>query len=180
MTRVAIQGISGSYSEEAVRKLFGDEATVVECHDFAATFAAVRGGDADSAVVPIENKIVGRIGGASDLLRIGKYRVLDKLPLPVRHVLAGAPGSKFEDLVLVRSHVEALRQCQRFLASTPHLTPIVGADTASSIRRIVSENDPTHAAIGSRRAAEFYSAEVLRENIADDSDNWTIFYLIGN
>jgi len=180
VTRVAIQGISGSYSEEAVRRLFGEEVTVVECLDFNATFEAVRYGDADNAVVPIENKIVGPIGGASDLLRIGKYRVLDKLPLQVRHVLAGAPGAKVENLLSVRSHVEALRQCQRFLASMPHMIPIVGADTASSVRRIVSENDPTHAAIGSRRAAEFYGAEILRENIADDSDNWTIFYLIGN
>ena len=180
MTRVAIQGISGSYSEEAVRKLFGDEATVIECLDFASTFEAVRGGDADHAVVPIENKIVGPIGGASDLLRFGKYKVIEKLPLAVRHVLAGAPGSKFDDLVSVRSHVEALRQCQRFLTSMPHLTQIVGADTASSIRRVVRENDLAHGAIGSRRAAEFYGAEILRENIADDSDNWTIFYLIGN
>ena len=61
MTRVAIQGIRGSYSEEAVREIFGSTAVIVECIDFGQTFAAVRDGAADTAVVPLKNKIVGDI-----------------------------------------------------------------------------------------------------------------------
>ena len=180
MTRVAIQGVIGSYSEEAVRAMFGDDATIMECHDFDATFEAVDSGAVDNAVIPVENKIVGPISGAVDLLERRKYNVLEKMPLKVRHVLAGVRGSKFENLDSVRSHVEALKQCRTFLAAHPNLTQVVGADTASSIRRIVEEQDLTKAAIGSRRAAELYGAEILRENIADDIDNWTVFYLIGN
>jgi prephenate dehydratase len=180
MTRVAIQGVIGSYSEEAVRAIFGDEATIVECHDFDATFAAIDNGMVDNAVIPVENKIVGPISGAVDLLESKNYNVLERMPLKVRHVLAGTRDAKFEDLVSVRSHVEALKQCRTFLAANPNLTQVVGADTASSIRRIVEEGDSTHAAIGSRRAADLHGAEIIRENIADDIDNWTIFYLIGN
>jgi prephenate dehydratase len=180
MTRVAIQGAIGSYSEEAVREIFGDDATILECLDFAAAFAAVDSRIVENAVIPIENKIVGPITGAVDLLKSKKYTVLEKMPLKVRHVLAGTRGSSFEDLISVRSHVEALKQCRKFLAANSNLTQIVGADTASSIRRIVEEEDPTHAAIGSRRAADLYGAKIIRETIADDIDNWTVFYLIGS
>ena len=178
--RVAIQGISGSYSEEAARRLLGDDVRVLECADFDETFAAVRTGNAENAVVPVENKIVGEIRRPLDLLQAGGYRILDKLPLKVQHVLAGTPDAEIDRLVSVRSHVEALRQCRRFLTGHSNLKQIIGADTASSIRRIVDQGNPVNAAIGSRRAAELYGAKVLAEDIADDTDNWTTFYLIAN
>lgn len=180
MLRVAIQGVCGSYSEEAVRAIFGDHASVIECADFETTFEAVRIGDADQAVVPVENKIVGEIAAAVGILKSGGFRVLERVPLRVQHVLAGTPDSDFEQLRSVRSHIEALRQCRNFLSSNPQLTPVVGGDTASSIRRIIREADPQNAAIGSRRAADLYGARILREKVADDIDNWTTFYLIGN
>ncbi len=180
MTRVAIQGIAGSYSEEAVRRLFGSDAAIMECRRFEDAFAAVTLREADNAVVPVENKIVGEIRQTIDLLSAGTFRVLEKLPLKVQHVLAGTPEAEEQKLVSVRSHIEALKQCRSFLTLNSHLTQIVGADTASSARRIVAEADPTHAAICSRRAAELYGAKIIREDIADDMDNWTTFYLIGN
>jgi prephenate dehydratase len=180
MTRVSIQGVSGSYSEEAVRVLFGENAEIVECRDFAEAFAAVTLGAADRAVVPVENKIVGEIVGPAQLLKDGAFRILESLSLRVQHVLAGTPDASVDQLESVRSHVEALRQCRKFLSSHPNLTPIIGTDTASSVRRIVDEAEPSRAAICSRRAAEIYGAKILRENIADDIDNWTTFYLIGN
>ena len=180
MRRVAIQGVAGSYSEEAVRQLFGGDASILECLDFEETFDAVRVGDADNAVVPVINKIIGEIRRPVELLGAGSFKILDKLPLRVQHVLAGTPDGNFEELVSVRSHVEALKQCGRFLASHPQLTQVIGADTASSIKRIVEGSNPTHAAIGSRRAAELYGAKILCEDIADDIDNWTTFYVIGN
>jgi prephenate dehydratase len=67
-----------------------------------------------------------------------------------------------------------------FLSKHQKLQQIIGADTASSIRRIVEENNAENAAIGSRRAAEIYGAKILKENIADDLENWTTFYLLGN
>ena len=180
MTRVAIQGVSGSYSEEAVLELFGVGASLVECRDFEETFATLRAGVADNAVVPVENKIVGEIRQPLDLLTAGAFRVHEKLSLRVQHVLAGTPDATFADLVSVRTHIEALKQCKRFLTTHAHLRQIVGADTASSVRRVVEEGDPQRAAIGSRRAVELYGAKILAEDIADDIDNWTTFYLIGN
>ena len=180
MKRIAIQGTRGSYSEEAVREIFGLDASLLECCDFNATFAAVESGEADNAVVPVENKIVGTIKSTCDLLKASELRVLEQLRLRVRHVLAAPPGAAFDDLASVRSHIEALKQCRNFLCTNPQLTQIIGTDTASSIKAIIEKQDLNCAAIGSRRAAELYKAEIIRENIADDSDNWTMFYLIGN
>src|SRR5688500_7204661 len=168
MTRVAIQGVNGSYSEEAARAMFGDAASIVECRTFEDTFSAVRLGDADSALVPVENKIVGEIRQSLDLLTLGRFQVLETLALKVQHVLVGTPEATVEDLVSVRSHVEALKQCRKFLAAHPNLTQIVGADTASSVRRIVEEGNAANAAIGSRRAAALYGAKILRENRSEE------------
>ncbi|PYT01004.1 MAG: hypothetical protein DMF63_04905 [Acidobacteria bacterium] len=180
MIRVAIQGVRGSYSEEAATNIFGEDTSIVECSNFEATFAAVREGNADHAVIPIENKIVGRIAATSKLLRTNRNRVIEKLPIRVRHVLAGVPYASFEDVVSVRSHIEALKQCRRFFTKHPNIRQVVGADTASSIRNVVRDGDESNAAICSRRAAELYGADIILETIADDVDNWTVFYVIGN
>jgi prephenate dehydratase len=180
MTLTAIQGVRGSYSEEATIRLLGRDADILECRDFEETFAAVSAKKADFAVVPVRNKIVGEIEAAVSLLWSNGMRVLDELPLRVKHVLAARSGARFEDLKTVRSHIEALKQCRRFLSANPQLMQVVGADTASSVRRIVEEGKAVNAAIGSRRAAEMYGATIIMEDIADDLDNWTTFYLLGN
>ena len=179
MNSVAIQGIKGSYSEEAAREICG-AARILECVKFEDAFDSIAKGAANFAVIPFVNKIVGDIETPHLLLKQTKLRILDKLDLKVRHVLVGTQNAEFGKLKTIRSHVEALKQCRRFFSQNQHLQQIIGADTASSIRRIV-ENDNSHdAAIGSCRAAEIYGAKILRENIADDADNWTTFYLIGN
>jgi prephenate dehydratase len=179
MSVVAIQGIKGSYSEEAALNLLGDDMSIIECNDFADTFAAFESHAAEYLVVPVENKIVGAIQTPADILREKKLKILERLELKVRHVLVGADNSEFELLTNVRSHIEALKQCKRFLSAHPNLIQIVGADTAGSVRRIAEERDPQKSAIGSRRAAGLYGAKILHEDIADDIDNWTTFCLVG-
>lgn len=179
MSIVAIQGIKGSYSEEAALRLLGSEAELFECLDFDAAFAAVESGKAKFAVVPVRNKVVGEIEPVAALLRKNTFRVLDEIDLEVEHVLAGTADATFEEVETVRSHVEALKQCSRFIAENAGIRRVVGADTASSIRRIVAENIGANAAIGSKRAAEMYRAKILREDIANDPKNWTTFNLIG-
>ena len=147
--------------------------------DFADTFESFANDTADYLVVPVENKIVGIIESPSQMLRTSEYRILERLDLKVRHVLAGTLDAEFESLLSIRSHVEALKQCKHFFAQNPQLQQIIGADTAGSIWRIVSEGISTNAAIGSRRASEMYGGKVLRKEIADDIDNWTTFCLIG-
>jgi len=179
MSVVAIQGVKGSYSEEAARRLTGSDVEIVECLDFVAAFGAIATGRADFAAIPVENKIVGEIEDSMRLLRTSKYRIFETLPLKVLHVLAGTPDAELNSIRTVRSHVEALKQCKKFLAANAQMSQVIGADTASSIQRIIEENDAENAAIGSRRAVEIYRARIIAENIADDRDNWTTFCLVG-
>jgi len=178
MSIIAIQGIRGSYSEEAALDLAGG-ASILECEDFEATFEAVRNGQAEYAVVPVENKIVGEIAGSVSILCSGGFREHKRIQLTVRHVLAGTSDASLDTIRYIKSHIEALKQCRRYLANRPEWTQIIGADTASSVRQVLEGGDSGAAAIGSRRAAEMYGATVIAENIADDSDNWTTFCLVG-
>lgn len=179
MTVLAIQGIRGSYSEEAALRLAGDEVTILECLDFAETFKAVTDYLVDYAVVPVENRIVGEIDSSMSIFRNSGLRIYDRMSLSVKHVLAGTPGADFDSIRSVRSHIEALKQCRKFLGLYPAWIQVIGADTASSIRRIVEEVSIECAAICSHRAVELYGARVIAEDIADNRDNWTTFCLIG-
>ncbi|MCY7347877.1 MAG: hypothetical protein LH614_16895 [Pyrinomonadaceae bacterium] len=178
MSVVAIQGVRGSYSEEATFRLLGASIEILECEKFADAFQSLLENRAEYAVIPFVNKIVGAIETPHELLKNSDLKILDKLPLEVRHVLVGTNDAEFENLQSVRSHVEALKQCRVFLTQNRQLNQISGADTASSIRRIVAEDDARNAAIGSQRAAEIYGAKILKENIADEAENWTTFYLL--
>lgn len=178
MSLIAIQGIRGSYSEEAVGQMFGDSVEILECADFAETFDAVLNDRADRAVVPLRNKIIGEVESAVREFQKTNLKILDQLLLPVRHVLVGTPDADYENIEIVRSHVEAIKQCQKFLA-TGGWQIEEGRDTASSVRRVVQEGDAKKAAIGSRRAVEIYGGKILHEDIADDTENITYFYLVG-
>jgi prephenate dehydratase len=178
MTKVAIQGIRGSYSEEAVTRLFGTDVETLECGTFADVFTALSDGRAAHAVVPVRNSIVGEIEPVRSLLREGLVTVKNKLALKVGHVLAGTNDAVLEELTSVRSHTEALKQCSRFLDSRPDIRRLLGTDTASSIKQVIGDNDRRNAAIGSRRAADIYGAKIIRENVADRLNNTTTFYLI--
>lgn len=178
MKKVAIQGIEGSYSEEAAHKIVGAGAEILSCRNFEQTFDTLLAGRAFYAVVPLKNKILGFIEKPLELLNKSNVRVVDEMPLEIRHVLVGTPDADFENVERVESHAEALKQCKNFLSANPQIRQITGDDTASSVKKIVAEKDPARAAIGSRRAAEIYGGKILRENIADDTENVTWFYLL--
>jgi prephenate dehydratase len=178
MTRVAIQGIRGSYSEEAATRMFGDSLELVECTDFAAAFSEADAEDT-AVLVPVRNSIVGEIAATNLLIRSTGLRRIDEIELRIQHVLAARIGTDIEKIRRVRSHPEALRQCSRFLGARPYISTEPGPDTATSIRDIAVGESNDRAAIGSRRAAEIYSARVLCEDVADAPDNRTTFYLLG-
>ena len=178
MTRVAIQGICGSYSEEAARRLLGASVHFIECRDFAHAFRSAETAGT-LAVIPVKNSIAGTIAVTDGMLKASGLRVRDEVVLRIDHVLAGVPGSRLAEIDVVRSHTEALKQCGKFLDANPQMRAEAGADTASSIRETVTAGIRSVAAIGSRRAVELYGAIVLREGVADSADNRTTFYLVG-
>ncbi len=179
MKTIAIQGIAGSYSEEAARQ-FHTSAELIECRDFASVFSMLENGTAEMAVVPVANRIIGEIQPVTAFMSRSNARIFGRRRLPIEHVLAGPHGAAIEKVNTVSSHPAALKQCRRFISRILCCMEVAGTDTASCIREVAAGRNTKAAAIGSRRAAEIYGAAVLAENIADMKGNWTEFILIGN
>jgi len=178
MTKVAFQGVAGAYSEEAIRQYFGPEVQTVSCKRLVDIFTAVESGDTDYAMLPIENAVAGSVTESYELLIEHDLRVRAEVILRVRHMLLGVPGAKLSDLKRVRSHPQALAQCEHYL-SRHGLEPVPAFDTAGSARELAENPDPETGAIASALAAELYGLEILDRNIEDLSFNYTRFFVLG-
>ena len=177
MTRVAFQGIAGAYSEEAIRQFFGPEVESVPCRTLDDVFPIVENGDADYGMVPVENAVAGSVVRSYELLMERDLRICAETILQVRHMLLVLPGAALEDLKCVRSHPQALAQCQRYL-SRHGLEPEPAFDTAGSARDLAANPEPGVAAIASALAAELYGLEILGSGIEDFPFNYTRFFVL--
>ncbi len=178
MKIVAFQGEHGAYSEQAVRQHFGEEVVTLPCHAFEGIFAAIESGEADYGVLPVENSSAGSINRAFDLLLDHDLRVWGEILLRVRHNLLAPPGTTLNEVHSVRSHPQALAQCERWL-SQRNLKAVTWYDTAGSAKELAASPEPGVAAIASSLAAETYGLEVLAAGIEDLSWNYTRFFVIG-
>jgi len=177
MPTISFQGVAGAYSEEAVRQQFAD-AEVVPCPTFEGIFAAVEQGEADYGMLPIENSLAGSVLQAYELLMEHDLRVRAEVILRVRHNLMAAPGTQIDDLERVKSHPQALAQCERYLArrgleAVPHF------DTAGSARDLAANPEPACGVIASALAAELYGLEILESGVEDLRFNYTRFFVLG-
>lgn len=178
MPRVAFQGEHGAYSEEAVRQHFGPDVEPVPQPSFSDIFAAVQGGRADRGMLPIENAVAGSVIAAYDLLLESDLKIEAEVFLHVRHCLLAPPGTRMEQIRVVRSHPQALAQCERYLAARGW-EPQPAYDTAGAAKDLAADPEPGVAAIASRLAAEIYGLEVLDVGIEDYAFNYTRFFVLG-
>ncbi|MEA3336548.1 MAG: prephenate dehydratase [Chloroflexota bacterium] len=178
MKVIAFQGEPGAYSEQAIRQHFGDTVVSLPCRSFEGIFAAVDSGEADFGALPVENSLAGSINRAYDLLLEHDLRVWGEILLPVRHNLMAPSGSTLDSITTVRSHPQALAQCERWLTQRG-LQAVTWYDTAGSAKELAANPEAGVAAIASRLAAETYGLEILAEGIEDLSFNVTRFFLIG-
>jgi len=177
MTRVAFQGVAGAYSEEAIRHYFGSEVESVPCRTLDDMFPLVEDGDADYGMLPVENAVAGSVTRSYELLTEHDLRVYAEVILRVRHMLLAPPGTGLGDLARVRSHPQALAQCQRFL-SRHGLQEEPAFDTAGSARDLAAEPEPGVAAIAGALAAELYGLDTVEGNIEDYPFNYTRFFVL--
>jgi prephenate dehydratase len=176
--RVAFQGERGAFSEEAASKLLGGEVSLVPLPTFEAAFNAIARRKADYILAPIENSLAGPVQRSLDLLVESDLTIVGEVIIRVQHNLIGPPGSTLDDVTVVESHPVALAQCEQFFSSRPSLKRIATDDTAGSVREIVQAADRKRAAIASKRAAQIYGGQILRENLEDDPENYTRFVLL--
>jgi len=175
--RVAFQGESGAYSEQAVFNYYGEVETL-PCESFDVMFDSVVSGKSDLALAPIENSLAGSIHQNYDLLLQHDLHIVGEYLLRVHHCLITMPGVKKEDIKKVISHPQALGQCAGYLRSHGIKAEQV-YDTAGSVKMLKESGAKDTAAIASRRAAEIYEMQILEEGIEDNPENYTRFLAVG-
>ncbi|MCF6301785.1 MAG: prephenate dehydratase [Devosiaceae bacterium] len=173
---IAFQGELGAFSHAAAKALFPDSPTLA-CVTFEQTIAAVQDGDADLAVVPVENSLYGRISDIHHILPQSGLFIVGEYFLPIRMNLLGLPGATMADIKSVQSLSVALGQCRKFIRQN-NLKSINSVDTAGSAREVAELGDKSRAAIASTVAADIYGLEVIAENIEDASHNTTRFLVM--
>ncbi|UCC86688.1 MAG: prephenate dehydratase [Anaerolineales bacterium] len=177
MTKVAFQGIAGAYSEQAIRQYFGPEVDSVPYGALDDLFPAVDSGDVDYGMLPVENAVAGSVTRSYELLMEHDLRVYAETILRVRHMLLALPGTQLGDLERVRSHPQALAQCQRYL-NRHGLKGEPTFDTAGSARDLAASPEVGVAAIASELAAELYGLQIIDRDIQDFSFNYTRFFVL--
>lgn len=175
--KIAIQGELGSNSHMAAREMLGD-VEIVPCALSAEALAKVVSGEADGAVLPIENSLHGSVAEHYDLLLELPVRIVRESLLRIRHNLIALPGVKLADIRQVISHPVALSQCRRFLTAHPEFRVVSFYDTAGSVKHIMSDKLRDVAGVAPELAARQYGAEVLVAGIEDHAENYTRFHLV--
>ena len=176
--RAAFQGEKGAFSEDAARRFFGAAADPVPCRDFDELFAVVVRGEADAAVVPIENTLAGSIIKNYDLLLEHDVTIVGEVMIRVKHNLIGIPGAKLGDVRRVYSLPVALAQCERFLQQHPELEAVAAYDTAGSVKMIMEAGRRDEAAIAGESAARVWGADILVSGIESNPQNFTRFMVV--
>jgi 3-deoxy-7-phosphoheptulonate synthase len=179
--RVAFQGAAHAYSDAAARKYLagrGLQGELAGYLTFREAAAALLAGDADMAVLPIENTTAGSINEVYALLREHDLFIAGEETWRVDHCLAAVRDVPLSSLSRVLSHPQGLEQCAQFLQSLPNAVPAPYFDTAGAMRAVAAGGDPTVAAIGSPEAAAAHGLIVLRHNICDLQDNYTRFVVL--
>lgn len=174
---IAYPGTVGSFSHGAAQSVF-DDGVCVACETFPEAAQMVVDGQADYALLPMENSFAGAV--------LPTYSLLEKLPLhivgetmkAVRHHLLGIPGASLADIRHIASHPQAIAQCDAFLQTLQNVQIIPSVNPAISAREVAAQGDNTRAAIASAEAARKYGLVPLAENIQTSQHNTTRFFIL--
>ncbi len=182
MKRVAIQGFSGSFHEQAARMFYmendGEIPEIVECATFEGLYDSVASGEADAAVMAIENTVSGGLLPNFELLRKYDLKIKGEVFLRIEQNLMALPGQKIEDIKEVRSHYMAINQTRPFFKQYPHIRLVESEDTAKSAADIAEGNLEGVGAVASSLAAGLYGLEILAPGIETYKQNYTLRYAL--
>ncbi len=176
--RVVFQGERGAFSEEAVRRFLGAGAELVPCPSFEEAFRRLDRGEADRAVLPMENTLAGSVHENFDLLLHYRLAILAETQVRIVLNLVAPPGVTFERIRRVFSHPVALNQCRTFFRKHPKMQSVSFYDTAGSVKMLMEQRPTDAAAIAPAAAGTIYGARTLRKGLEDDKENYTRFFLL--
>ncbi len=176
--KIAFQGVLGAYSHQACFEAY-PEANVLPCNSFQAAIDAVSSGNADLAMLPVENSTYGRVADIHQLLPNSGLHIIGEHYVRVHINLLGLQGSKLSDIKSAMSHTVLLGQCRNYLKEH-NIEPITGVDTAGSAEIVSKKQNIDQAALASELAGKIYGLDVLARHIEDESNNTTRFLVMSS
>lgn len=178
--RVVYQGAAGSYSEAAMKKYFGRDVDNFAVNTFRDAMIAIEEGQADYAVLPLENSTAGIVSQTYDLLVEFENYIVGEQVIRIEHCLMGCDGTTEDTIQRVYSHAQSLMQSERFLSGYPNWQQISMQNNAFAAQKVAKEQDVTQAAIASEYAAQAYGLNILRRGINQAESNSTRFIIVTN
>jgi prephenate dehydratase len=176
--RIAIQGIATSFHEVAAMTYFDEPVDTVECFTFHQLCERLKNGDADCAVMAIENSIAGSILPNYFLLQEYHFSIIGELYLPIHMHLLALPGVALKDIKTIESHPMAIRQCAEYLHDLKNVAIRESDDTALSAKRVSELKLRDTAAIANEYAAKKFGLEILDKRIETHKKNFTRFLIL--
>lgn len=179
--RIAFLGPKGSYSHLAARQYAArhfDQLIECGCQKFQDIFAQVETGQADYAILPIENTSSGSINEVYDLLQHTSLSIVGELTNPINHCVLIAGDSDLSQIETVYSHPQPFQQCSQFLNRFPHWKIEYTESTAAAMEKVAKLNSPKVAALGSEAGGALYGLQVLEHNLANQQQNITRFIVL--
>ncbi len=171
--KVAYSGVSGAFAQLAAQTVF-DGCSAIPYSSFETAYEAVKNGECDCAVLPIENSFAGDVGAVMDLAYFGTLYISGVYDLPVTQELMANPGVDISEIKEVISHPQALSQCGKFI-SKHNLKTTEVVNTAVAAKMVKESNRRDIAALGSANAAEIYGLDILQNHVNDSDSNSTRF-----
>ncbi|WP_163410119.1 prephenate dehydratase [Flavobacterium ajazii] len=177
-SKIAIQGIKGSFHHQVVKEYFSENVDIDECLSFEELIDSLIAGKSDQAVMAIENSIAGPIIPNYALIDKNNLHIIGEHYLNIQQNLMALKGQKIEDIREVHSHPMALLQCMDFLKQYPNIKLVEDKDTAETARRIQEKQLTGIAAIASVTASEMYDLDIIASSIQTIKNNMTRFVII--
>ncbi len=176
LKRIVFQGEPGANSHLACQEVHPDY-EAVPCPTFEDCFGAVDRGEAELAMIPIENSVAGRVADIHHLLPTSGLHIVGEHFLPIHFQLMAPKGAKLSDIRTVHSHIHALGQCRKIIRAR-HWKPLVAGDTAGAAREVAEAGDKSQAALAPLLAAELYGLDILKRDVEDETHNTTRFIIL--
>ena len=178
--RIVFQGTEGAYSQLALREYFGEQTDSYHVETWRDAMEAIKNGEADYAVLPIENSSAGIVSENYDLMVEYDNCIVGEQIIQINHALLGLPDAELSDITDVYSHPQALMQCSVYLDKHSDWQRISLSNTAMAAKKVAEDKNRSQVAIGSPAAAGYHGLEVLEMPINHNRFNSTRFIIVTN
>lgn len=184
MKTIGIQGIEGSFSEEAAKSYcqkFG--ITDFELEYLVSSMNVLDGltkKTIDTGIFAMENAQGGVVIESVEALAKNQCKIIDMFYVEISQNLLAKDNIALGDIEEIHSHEQALKQCKDYLAEKFWSKKLVEEDdTAKAAQDLAEGKLPDHVGvIASRNSAERYGLNILENDIHDLKKNLTLFLAV--